>query len=258
MKVSKILDRRLAEIPCTRDESRPHPHASVGIEYEIENLQVAPENLKRWQIDNREGSIINGVELVSDPVWGTAIGDALAELDEVIRGQKIRPSFRTSVHIHLNILDMEVEEVRNLIKLYLMYEPALFRQPKCVGRENNIFCVPAWKSVEVQQSYSALVNDLLGQRGPIRMYLSSKYAAMNPNSVRTFGTLEFRHMGGTDDVKEIDEWINILLQLKVAAQANAPFENRNKVWGKYSDKMILSDEEVQRGAESIALFDIWR
>ena len=75
-KLGHIVGKRFTEIPAGLDYSRPHPHTSVGIEIEVEKVPRIPPDFKRWTV-NSDGSLINGLEYISDPVWGTAITDAL-------------------------------------------------------------------------------------------------------------------------------------------------------------------------------------
>ena len=244
MKLSKITRRSIPQYTVMPDYQRPHPQTSVGIEIELEGLR--PYNIrfpfKRWKIVE-DGSLRGGIELVSDPVWGSAIDDALEEISQFFGEYNPIISERTSVHVHVNILDMETEELIRFVNNYIMYEPALFRMHRNWDRENNIFCVPCYKSSEIQKSYSRLLYHLkretLGND-----YLPYKYAAMNPNSLYNLGTLEFRHMGGTKDVNQINQWINVLLQLKVSALLEADVNNLKDVFGEFSDLIDFKEEDL--------------
>jgi len=250
MKIGDITGRTLQEYAVSEDPNRPHPKCSVGIEVELEGIPqvstAAKKALSLWTLAH-DGSLQNGIELVSKPVWGSAITDALNELRKFFKTYKAYLSFRTSVHVHVNVLDLEPKELEHLIKLYLFYEPSLFRLHSDWNRYENIFCVPARKSVRIQEGYAALLHDVKerGQCGT--SYVGCKYAALNPNSVGHFGTLEFRHMGGTDNVDRIDKWINLLLQLKVAAEASAPFDQPHDVFGKYEKELTIRTSDIQDG-----------
>ena len=250
MKIGEITGRTLQEYPVDEDLRRPHPKCSVGIEVEIEGVRVISDKVQKsmtlWGLQH-DGSLQNGIELVSQPVWGSAITDSLDQLRMFFKKYKAYLSFRTSVHIHVNVLDLEPEELEHFIKLYLFYEPSLFRLHMDWNRYENIFCVPARKSVRIQDGYAELLRDVKRHGRCGRQYVGCKYAAMNPNSVGTFGTLEFRHMGGTDNVDRIDKWINILLQMKVAAQAVAPFDQPSDVFGRYSKDLVVRTSDIQDG-----------
>ncbi len=257
-KLSQIVGRNLREIPVGPDYTRPHPHSSVGIEVEVEGIRgLMRDGMKRWRVDTNEGSLVNGVEFISEPVWGTAITDSLEELGEFFEQHPPHISFRTSVHVHLNVLDMDDEQLQHMIRLYLMYERALFRLHDKWNRAECIFCVPAASSVVIQQGYSQLFQHL--KRGTVdRGYVPWKYSALNTNCLRELGTLEFRHMGGTSDMNEISHWINILLQLKVAALLDEPIDNPKEVWGEYHNALIITDEDMAIGHQLIQRLNIWR
>lgn len=255
-KMSEIIGRQLAEFSVGPDYTRPHPHTSVGIEVELERIVDPPQFLKRWHLE-RDGSLQNGTEFISEPVWGTAITDALVELEEFLDTEKPLVSFRTSVHVHVNMLDMQAAGMARMLKGYLLYEPALFRLHEDWNRHNNIFCVPARESVIIQKGYGMLLRDL--ERGHVSTgYINSKYSALNPNCLRSLGTLEFRHMGGTTDVKKISDWIDILLQLKTAAILEADMSDPKDVWGDLHDKLDVRPDDLIEGQSIINKIRMWR
>lgn len=246
MNISDIVGHKLVEREVAPDPSRPHPRTSVGIEVEVEGIQGRDSWPFRWWTVKHDGSLSNGLEFVTEPVWGTAITEALNEMSELFKEEPPYLSFRTSVHVHVNVLDMEPSELEHFIKLYLFYEPALFRLHNDWNRYENIFCVPAKKSVRIQDAYAKLIRDV--GRGSCRPnYVSSKYAALNPNSVSNFGTLEFRHMGGSADMDRVSQWINILLQMKVAALNGEPFDRPRQVFGPIHDDLIIKDQDIDEG-----------
>lgn len=252
------LGRRFPEIPAVADEQRPQPHTSVGIEIEVEGVRVRDMPFKRWSIDDTEGSLINGVELVSDPVFGTAITDALNEMDEFLKDQEPYFSFRTSIHIHVNVLDMDSPQLKRLIQLGVLYEPALFHLHQ--DRLHNPFCVPTQESVLIQRSLGTLIEYLDRNRaGSFRESLRSKYSACNINSLRKFGTFEYRHMGGTSDMGAVSNWINILLQMKAAAlDTTISIYDTRAIWGKMIDQIHITPAQIERGKHLINYIETWR
>ena len=248
-KLSRYIGKHQPEIPSMPDYTRPHPHTSIGIEVELEGITDYHVEWKRWNTAS-DGSLYDGVEFVSEPVWGTAITDALQELQGFLNGQKPHISFRTSVHIHMNVLDMTKESLANLLKINLMYEKALFRLHSEWGRESCIFCVPASESVLIRQAYATLLSNL--EKGFVRDdYLPCKYSATNINSLARFGTVEFRHMGGTADTNKISDWINILLQMKTSAILGAKVSDPSDVWGEYESSLDIKPADLKLGRELV-------
>ncbi len=261
-RMSQLVSKRLAEIPTMPDETRPHPHTSVGIEVEVEGMGSMGasasvfNNLKCWNVVS-DGSLQNGIEFVSEPVWGTAITDALEELKGVFISHPPHISFRTSIHVHINILDMSDSQLIHMVKTYLVYEQPLFRLHEEWGRVENIFCVPAFKSLDIQKGYSSLIRGI-GRGSVSTSYIPSKYSAMNPNSIGSLGTLEFRHMGGTADTDAISEWINVLLQLKVAGLNGSDTSNPHAVWGDQLPLLNITETDVACGLETVDNLNLWR
>lgn len=258
MKIETLTGRKLTlRDKVTPDPRRPDSTAAVGIEIELEGLRTGNKDFRWWNVVG-DGSLQHGIEFVSYPVGGKQITSALNEVKKWLAGKKPYVSFRTSVHVHLNVLDMEQKELVKLIELYLLYEPALFRMHEEWGRYDNIFCVPARKSYAIQEGYAALCRDLTNDRvgGP---YVGYKYSALNPNPVSVLGTLEFRHMGGTADVSEISRWIDILLRLRVAARSDIDIDNAEAVFGEHYDSLEIHDDDIfsgQRMIENIQLINI--
>lgn len=254
MRISKLVGKTLNETPVKPDPTRPLQSSSVGIEVEVEGIDPYDFEFDFWNVVG-DGSLQNGVEFVSQPVWGTGISAALLELDKCFKKHKPYLSFRTSVHIHINTLDLDTNELMHFIKLYLMYEPALFRMHKEWNRYENIFCVPAMKSTAIQRGYLNLFSDL--EKDQLRdAYVSYKYSALNPNSLTRFGTLEFRHMGGCCDTKKIDHWINVLLQLKASAIDKVDITKSVDVFQKLHSSMNIKANDLVEGREMLEFIQL--
>lgn len=251
MKLTELLDRRgLSQVEVKADPQRPSTTA-VGIEVEIENMptrQMMREEFDLWSVTS-EGSIQQGCEFVSRPIWGTQITAALGELQAVFDKHRPYVSFRTSVHVHVNCLDIDSDALERLVLLYLLYEPALFRLHQNWSRYDNIFCVPARKSIDIQMGYARLLYQIeMGMANG--KWVPYKYAALNPNSLTQFGTLEFRHMGGTTDMDDISKWVNILMCLKEAAVNDVQPRNVPRlIFGELTNQMVFNDQDIESGLD---------
>jgi len=237
-----------------KDPSRPIPDCVVGVEIELEGVTADPSKFTLWNIVP-DGSLRDGIELVSIPVWGTDISLALKEVESYFKSNKPYLSFRTSVHVHINILDLTNEQLNKFIQLYILYEPALFRMHLEWDRYDNIFCIPARKSYSIQEGYATLFKDL--KENSIRgNYVGYKYSSMNPNSIATLGTLEFRHMGGTDSVKKIDTWINTLMCLKKSAMSETDVCDYGTVFGSFIGDLQIEPSDIKEGLNIIEHINI--
>jgi len=183
----------------------------VGIEIEVENITNAVATAAYWDIKT-DGSLRNhGIEMVSVPLQIKQVQLALEHAYEALN-QNNKPDFsnRTSVHIHVNCRDLTQDQIHNFILLYAIFEKHFYT---IAGnkRLNSIFCVPVFRT------------NLLNQLRSIVYGLSPnwhKYCGINllplfQNSVtQGYGTIEFRHLYGTSNQREILEWINDILCLR--------------------------------------------
>lgn len=201
--------------------SNPDPGCFVGIEVEVENTKMF-DNLTLWT-STEDGSLRNnGLEYVSKPVRGKMIEMALRELVHALKSKAPKHEFsdRTSIHVHLNVRHMSVEQLANFILVYLALEPIFFKYtegiPNSNRRENN-YCVP----IEDSKSHLSLLHNLGNYyHSKDTKWLKrlveewKKYTAFNLIPILNQGTVEFRHMGGTMDVPYIMTWINMILSMR--------------------------------------------
>lgn len=178
----------------------------IGIEVEVENHHVkANPNDYVWH-GTADGSLRNGgLEYVSKPIpasWGSiAIQELLGQcLDE----NECCFSPRTSIHVHINMQDVETEVVEDIILLYSVFEKLFFRFTGR-GRVKNIYCVPLTDTNCLNSLLNVGFNNARGSW--------SKYSALNLLPIAEYGTIEFRHMHGTFDAKKVSIWIRLLTTL---------------------------------------------
>lgn len=200
----------------------------VGIEVEVENVNlnqfqswVQNHNYPFWTPKADNSLRNNGMEFISPPMRGERIARSLLALKASL-GPKVDFSTRTSIHVHLNVRDLTLEQLVSLALVYATVERLLFRW---VGqnREKNIFCVPMYNTRDLAGLYESVLAKL--KKG-----ISYKYSALNMNTccihhdVPLYGTVEFRHMYGTLDVPKLITWINFIFSIKKMAMAR-PLED---------------------------------
>lgn len=192
-----------------------HHNDLVGVEIEFEkgNRFMESEGIwARWDM-HEDGSLRDyGRELVFSQPWG---GVAAEEALVLVMDSFDRCSFshRTSVHVHVDVRDITSPALYRYMLLYVVLEEVLFNMCGAHRAKNN-FCVATYHA-----------NGMLSRMGKlnpkrfIRSLLSSetaayRYSGMNLDSVRKFGSLEFRGHEGTGDVSRIATWINVLTHMK--------------------------------------------
>jgi hypothetical protein len=235
----KVIDRsaQIQKVMVGKKFIPPFPlkdkSTFLGIEVEVERvfnergILAIDDAFFLWN-NIADGSLRNnGREFVSIPVRGDDVSFAINQLhlkltkDKTCIGHEFTD--RTSVHVHVNARDMEIEQIKNLIITYLVVEPLLY---SFVGgdRAKNIFCVPV-----VESHLNRLVSNLLAAND--KYFVNNlrnwyKYTGFNLLPLLKYGTIEFRHMVGTINEEFLAKWLNMLLSLKMYSQT-VPFE-KNK------------------------------
>lgn len=211
----------------------------VGIEVEIErvystsgitSMQMSDGSSFLWSnVD--DGSLRNsGREFVSTPLRGEDIEFALTSLfTNLVKNPRTKGyefTDRTSVHVHVNVREMSLKEIQNFILLYIIVEPVLYNF--CGGkRHKNVFCVPLNQTnlnAELYQFFTKRnIPNFSGLVGAWK-----KYVGFNISPIANYGTVEFRHMVGTDDIKKLLTWVNLLLKLHKYAQQSLYLETKRR------------------------------
>lgn len=183
----------------------------VGIEIEVENITNSLHPLAYWDI-KADGSLRNnGVELVSVPLQIKQVQLALEHVYNVLTEHN-KPDFsnRTSVHIHVNCRDLTQNQIYNFILLYALFEKHFYA---FAGnkRMNSIFCVPLFRTNQL----NVLDNVVYGLSPNWHKYCGINLLPLYQNQVtQGYGTIEFRHLYGTSNQREILEWINDIMCLR--------------------------------------------
>ena len=195
-------------------EEGSDPSLIYGVELEIEGVTHVdhPKNAcTAGFVYHEDGSLRNnGAEYVTQPMRRRELAYCLNQFFMKNKFTDANYSERCSVHVHTNVGDLTWEQLRTLILVYLVFEHVLFR---FIGhdRDKNIFCVPLYDTM--------MLNRLLTDSSATQTKAAKweKYTALNllpiyKDSVggRGLGTVEWRHMSGTHDVKFILLWCDII------------------------------------------------
>ncbi len=187
----------------------------VGIEVEIEGINLPRRLLVPWKVTT-DGSLRGeGFEYVlSKPVQRNKIEDALKILYSSFEDSTLIPSDRTGVHIHINCQELTFIETMNFACLYLIFEDLLIRY--CgEARRGNLFCLGAADAdFLIKILCDAMI---LGNFNEIGQNDNFRYSSLNLTPISRYGSLEFRSLSTPEDVREIQQWAEILLQLKDAS-----------------------------------------
>ena len=178
------------------------PYHLIGIEVEVERVAdkiCSDECPAGWTI-TEDGSLRNnGLEFVSKPFMSKYVHSMVLRLAEYLPSS-CEFSSRTSVHVHFNVLDMTVDELKTAMALYVVFERSLF---DFVGkdRDQNIYCQPVYNLYNAHKAFR------------INVPKWGKYSAMNLNSIQEKGTVEFRHMYGNCDADLLTTWVDLITRV---------------------------------------------
>lgn len=240
--------RKISKIVGKKENSMQYPEdptvscqSLVGIELEVEEVDQravlkALHEAPMWNVTG-DGSLRNGLELVSLPVSGVNLVSAIKELQYILDNSGT-PALtkRCSLHVHIDMRDMSVRQLFSLLVVYTIFENELFNY---VGeeRKDNPYCVPLSHADNLLE----LLEKFRGTDAQIARLISQwpKYSAVNLKTLGRLGTLEFRHHPGTLSVSKIFEWVNILLCLKQYVIDN-PKRNTQSI----IDKVCTAPEEL--------------
>lgn len=226
------------------------PQCLMGVEIELENF-VEKCHLPDFWITSDDPSLRNnGMELKLEvPLCGVDLKKALRDLDREFINKKVEsPLYRTSDHLHLDVRDMTMDELRSLILTFIVVERVLIRNVAPERGEHHIFSLPFYKATGDQAQLADLFSD---QKQKIyeAARKANKYSALNikplfnariPPPARrepgdnwmvaevavrgkhgAVGSVEFRFFPSSTDCDLIMHWINLVQSIKRYALKNA-------------------------------------
>lgn len=177
----------------------------AGVELEIEDVQNFKKDIE-WAIENDGSLRNNGKEFISPPLDRASLVKGFKDIHAALVHDKKNPkpfTERTSIHVHVNCLDLTQHQTRSIIMWYALFEPIFFAMVS-PNRRNNIHCVGLDQTL-VSEHYRRTI--------PIMVQKWSKYTALNVLPLKPQGTIEFRHMEGHADADRFADWLLILENL---------------------------------------------
>jgi hypothetical protein len=203
--------------PSTLINDIHSPENIAGIELEIEHAAGYTCDINFFGATEDRSLRNSGVEFVSKPLRVDVLITKLNEFFESNAAYVVPDTYsdRTSTHVHMNVQDYTPENLKTLLLFYSLVETSLF---KFVGnyRQENIYCVPLNETL-ILQNLSDTVTRILD--GRTRAWY--KYTALNLLPVIRYGTVEFRHMHGTNDIQKLKVWLSTLSNLITVSKNTA-------------------------------------
>lgn len=207
----------------------------LGVEIEVEGNNLPVEGNRYWRAE-QDGSLRNGMEYVMvEPMDLKKLSPALKTLQTLFNKakSKLAFSFRTSVHMHVNVQDLTPSQIYAMIYTYSLLEGPLMtfcgEDRKC-----NRFCLRFEDAEAMAYEIGAMFYE--GDNGVKRRPNDRmRYAALNIEALSKYGSLEFRAMEGSMDIPRLVTWGAILNNIReYAIRADTPtqvFDNFNASGG---------------------------
>ncbi len=213
-----MLDKNVAQY-----FNLPQTEGDVGIEIEMEMADVLSYNSDMhptWRLEE-DGSLKGyGYEWVmNNPCPFDEVKKEMDLFTEklAVGGNKIVPTIRAGVHVHVNMQKNTLGDVYKLAACYYPLETVLARF--CgAGRSGNLFCLRARDAEEIIFKLEESLNH--NKQFYLMRTNNLRYAALNYQSLFNYGSLEFRGLGTTADLKNIAVWVEIIRRIKEYAVAS--------------------------------------
>lgn len=213
--LAEIYDRdakayNFKPIPVADNIDRIVSDALIGIEVELEQHQTVRKPHLMWEY-KEDGSLRNnGAEYVSRIMRAVDAPDLLDNLFNHALTDDCAFSLRTSIHVHLNVLDLTVQQMQAFVLLYSVFEDVFYKYAGR-GRWKNIYCVPI--------TQTGVLSNFIEKTYKTPWH---KYTGLNLKRMSEIGTIEFRHLAGTNSVNRIVNWIGLICKFREFILKNDP------------------------------------
>lgn len=199
----------------------------AGVEIELENLEIYDTSFRYWTVKSDGSLRNNGLEFVCSNPWGGAnLYKAAIEIDDFLSKRHPDATWRCSTHVHVDVRDMTVAQIKKMILAYVFYERVLF---KCSGfhRYKNNFCIALGFAQSQLECLGELwsLNDAMFLDNLLNSW--NKYTAINFRPMCRFGSIEFRISEAKWHKGQLIRLVNRFLSLKEIAVANGEMSDEH-------------------------------
>lgn len=189
----------------------------IGIEVEIESLDGrSPQPGGCWAIKGDDSLRNYGYEYyTAKPIkCDSKKRESIKLLTDALNNPEypiVQNCPRTSVHVHLNILDHTPLQLWTAVATYWLLDTALIKYCGEEQRGGNVFCLRA-KDGEAVIMYA--LRDLKNEIPFETLHGDGlRYSSQNLNAISKFGSLEYRGMRGVYDTDILDTWTTELYNI---------------------------------------------
>lgn len=183
-----------------------------GIEIEVEGDKIPTIDNKEWN-SVKDGSLRgeSNEYVLNGPMSPSDAKTAIVNLTKALKKNKsvLDFSYRTSVHVHVNVLSLTKPQIISFLYLSHLLEDILVNYSG-ETRIGNRFCL----RIKDAEYKLFLIRNWIKEKGFKRFNVEDvKYSAINPAPMRDRGSIEFRSMRGTLDTDILFPWLSVLENL---------------------------------------------
>ena len=228
-----------------------------GVEVELEGSKLKDRvgALHPYWTSHVDGSLRarNPEDDALEYVFTTPLELAISEM--AIRGlckflshpsRKVYPSYRTSIHVHINCLQETRRTIYNYITIATILDELLVSQ-NGEHRVGNNFCL---RMRDAEGVLADLIKSLDNYGNILGIRANDRYGSVNVASILKFGTIEFRSLECTTDADRIIHWVRTLQAMKESAR---DFADPREVISQFSRtgpaeflNQVLGEENAQK------------
>lgn len=199
----------------------PRKLGLLGVEVEVEGENLPKIATGAWKYE-KDGSLRgeSGEYILRNPLNLQKTHEALDDLRKQLAESKLDWSFRTSVHVHVNVGSMSAKQINCFIYTYVLLEELMLHYcgPSRIG---NRFCL----RIQDAEGLVSALEYMFRSDWNFPMRDEFRYASLNIDALCKFGSLEFRGMRGTLDKERLEIWTEALARIRSFSQKYAtPFD----------------------------------
>ena len=188
--------------------------------------------------NNDDGDYRDCREFVS-PILHSFHSKGLEKLVEEISTQPQNDT--AGIHVHVDVSDLTPKQIGSLVYGYQIIEPLI---EASYQRETREYCKPRRNSEVLDVIKQAKQTPTMRNRD---FSTDTRYVALNLDSIRAHGTVEFRAMGPVYDYEYLIRWAYFCRELVNVAKADIS----QGEWNAVNSFEKLAALFIRRGAESV-------
>lgn len=217
----------------------------VGIEIECEGNNLNPVNVNGWKtVDDNSlrGDFPHSrcEWVLKKPIDVEDVLPAMQWLEDSQRAAHPAFSFRTSVHVHVNVQQLNTNQIVNMAYTYFICETVMMNY--CAPhRRGNRFCLRMEDAEGIQKFFTKLISYQEARWYLLNPNDSVRYAALNFEAMWKYGSIEFRGLEGTLSPEKINNWASALVMIREFAKRFDNLQQIHDFFVKNSPNMFLDN-----------------